>query len=81
MPVFSGKVLENFEKNGQGIMIETGKGAAVEAMNEGNVMFAGVKEDQEKPLSSSTLIKHRPRMVISMKSRLVYMNLLQQQPW
>src|SRR3954462_4301897 len=40
VPVFSGKILENFEKNGQGIMIETAKGAPVEAMNEGNVMFA-----------------------------------------
>ncbi|MGX6442912.1 peptidoglycan DD-metalloendopeptidase family protein [Neobacillus sp. K501] len=44
IPVFSGKVLENFEKNGQGIMIETGVGALVEAMNEGWVEFAGVKE-------------------------------------
>ncbi|MEH7254101.1 M23 family metallopeptidase [Neobacillus niacini] len=54
IPVFSGKVLENFEKNGQGIMIETGKGASVEAMNEGNVMFAGVKEDTGK----TVIIQH-----------------------
>jgi stage IV sporulation protein FA len=39
-----GKILENFEKNGQGIMIETNKGAAVQAINGGNVVFAGVKE-------------------------------------
>ncbi|MBY0146707.1 M23 family metallopeptidase [Neobacillus niacini] len=54
IPVFSGKVLENFEKNGQGIMIETTKGAAVEAMKEGNVMFAGVKEDTGK----TVIIQH-----------------------
>lgn len=54
VPVFSGKVLENFEKNGQGIMIETGKGAPVEAMNEGNVMFAGVKEGTGK----TVIIQH-----------------------
>lgn len=54
VPVFSGKVLENFEKNGQGIMIETTKGAPVEAMNEGNVMFAGVKEDTGK----TVIIQH-----------------------
>jgi stage IV sporulation protein FA len=54
IPVFSGKVLVNFEKNGQGIMIETAKGAAVEAMKEGNVMFAGVKEDTGK----TVIIQH-----------------------
>jgi stage IV sporulation protein FA len=54
IPVFSGKVLENFEKNGQGIMIETASGAAVEAMKEGNVMFAGVKEDTGK----TVIIQH-----------------------
>ena len=54
IPVFSGKVLENFEKNGQGIMIETTKGATVEAMKEGNVMFAGVKEDTGK----TVIIQH-----------------------
>ncbi|MEH7273190.1 M23 family metallopeptidase [Neobacillus vireti] len=54
IPVFSGKILENFEKNGQGVMIETTKGAPVEAMNEGNVMFAGVKEDTGK----TVIIQH-----------------------
>ena len=48
IPVFSGKVLENFEKDGQGIMIETGNGASVEVMNEGFVKFAGVKEGLRK---------------------------------
>ncbi len=54
IPVFSGKVLENFEKNGQGIMIETINGAPVEAMKEGNVMFAGVKDDTGK----TVIIQH-----------------------
>jgi stage IV sporulation protein FA len=40
----SGKVLESFEKNGQGIMIETGSQSSVEAMSEGIVTFAGKKE-------------------------------------
>lgn len=54
IPVFSGKVLENFEKNGQGITIETSNGAPVEAMNEGNVTFAGVKEG----LGKTVIIQH-----------------------
>jgi stage IV sporulation protein FA len=54
IPVFSGKVLENFEKNGQGIMIETAKGATVEAMNEGMVEFIGVKEG----LGKTVIIQH-----------------------
>ncbi|CAM3940270.1 M23 family metallopeptidase [Mesobacillus thioparans] len=40
----SGKILEDFGDNGQRIMIETGKGAGVEAMNEGLVHFVGMKE-------------------------------------
>lgn len=40
----SGKILEDFGDNGQRITIETGKGAAVEAMNEGLVHFVGMKE-------------------------------------
>ncbi|PLR93853.1 M23 family metallopeptidase [Bacillus sp. T33-2] len=40
----SGKIIEDFGANGQRITIETGKGTAVEAMNEGLVSFAGVKE-------------------------------------
>ncbi|RDU35118.1 M23 family peptidase [Neobacillus piezotolerans] len=39
-----GKILENFEKNGQGIMIETEKEAPIEAINAGFVTFAGIKE-------------------------------------
>ncbi|MEW8969072.1 MAG: M23 family metallopeptidase [Mesobacillus sp.] len=40
----SGKILEDFGDNGQRIMIETGKGAGVEAMDEGLVHFVGMKE-------------------------------------
>lgn len=50
----SGRILENFQKNGQGIMIETGKGAQVEAMNEGIVQFAGVKDG----LGKTVIIQH-----------------------
>ncbi|WP_174524223.1 M23 family metallopeptidase [Neobacillus soli] len=49
-----GKILENFEKNGQGIMIETGKGAAVQAINDGFVHFIGVKEG----LGKTVIIQH-----------------------
>jgi stage IV sporulation protein FA len=40
----SGRIIEDFAENGQGIMIETNKGASVNALNEGIVTFAGVKE-------------------------------------
>jgi stage IV sporulation protein FA len=40
----SGKILEDFDVNGQRITIETGKGAEVEAMNEGITRFIGEKE-------------------------------------
>lgn len=40
----TGKVLESFQDNGQGVMIETNK-KMVEAMNEGIVIEAGEKED------------------------------------
>lgn len=40
----SGKILEDFGDNGQRITIETGKGADVEAMNEGLVHFVGIKD-------------------------------------
>jgi stage IV sporulation protein FA len=50
----SGRILENFQKNGQGIMIETSKGTKVEAMNGGIVQFAGVKEG----LGKTVIIQH-----------------------
>ncbi|MHC0037487.1 peptidoglycan DD-metalloendopeptidase family protein [Pseudoneobacillus sp. C159] len=40
----SGRIIEDFAKNGQGIMIETGKEASVEALHGGIVTFAGMKE-------------------------------------
>ncbi|ULT55823.1 M23 family metallopeptidase [Neobacillus drentensis] len=49
-----GKILENFEKNGQGIMIETSKGAPVQAINDGLVTFAGVKEG----IGKTVIIQH-----------------------
>ncbi len=50
----SGRVLENFEKNGQGVMIETKSSAPVEAMNEGIVVFAGTKDK----LGKTVIIQH-----------------------
>jgi stage IV sporulation protein FA len=50
----SGRLLENFEKNGQGIMIETGKDAPVQTINDGFVHFAGVKEG----LGKTVIIEH-----------------------
>lgn len=49
-----GKILENFKKNGQGIMIETGKSAPVQAINDGIVTFAGIKEG----LGKTVIIQH-----------------------
>lgn len=40
----SGKILEDFEVNGKRIMIQTGKGAEVEAMNEGIIRYVGNQE-------------------------------------
>ncbi|TYS19934.1 M23 family metallopeptidase [Rossellomorea vietnamensis] len=50
----SAKVVENFKSNGQGIMVETGKGSLVEAMQGGLVTFAGKKED----LGQTVIIQH-----------------------
>jgi stage IV sporulation protein FA len=50
----SGRILENFEKNGQGIMIETGKGAPVKAIKEGVVTSVGVKDG----LGKTIVIQH-----------------------
>lgn len=50
----SGRILENFAKDGQGIMIETEKGKPVTTMNEGIVRFAGVKEG----LGKTVIIQH-----------------------
>lgn len=50
----SGTIVENFETNGQGIMVETGKNAEVEAITEGLVSFAGIKDDHGK----TVIIQH-----------------------
>ncbi len=50
----SGKISQSFEVNGEGIMIETGKDSKVEAMNEGIVIFAGVKDN----LGQTIIIQH-----------------------
>lgn len=50
----SGRILENFKKNGQGVMVETGKGAPVKAFNEGIVTFSGVKEG----IGKTVIIQH-----------------------
>ncbi|MGG3894910.1 peptidoglycan DD-metalloendopeptidase family protein [Geobacillus stearothermophilus] len=50
----SGRILESFEKNGEGVTIETENGAKVEAMKEGIVTFAGMKEN----LGKTVVIQH-----------------------
>jgi stage IV sporulation protein FA len=51
----AGKILESFDVNGQGIMVETGSETTVEAMNEGVVTFAGNKDS----LGKTVIIQHR----------------------
>lgn len=43
----SGRILEGFEKNGQGIMVETGTNSSVAAVNEGMITFIGQKDEIE----------------------------------
>ncbi len=50
----SGKVLENFQTNGQGILIETAVNAKVEAIDEGKVIYVGDKEQ----IGESVVIQH-----------------------
>jgi stage IV sporulation protein FA len=50
----SGKILEEFGQDGQKITIETGKGAAVEAMNGGLVRFIG----QQEGFGQTVVIQH-----------------------
>jgi stage IV sporulation protein FA len=45
LPVLSTRILENFEKNGQGIMIETGNNSQAEAIYEGTVEYIGTKSE------------------------------------
>ncbi|HZG60687.1 MAG TPA: M23 family metallopeptidase [Anoxybacillus sp.] len=53
VPAF-GRVLESFDVNGQGVMVETGIEASVEAMNEGIVIFAGTKDK----IGKTVIIQH-----------------------
>ncbi|KUP06960.1 peptidase M23 [Bacillus coahuilensis m2-6] len=49
-----GKVIENFESNGKGIMVQTAPQLPVEAMKGGLVVFAGKKDD----LGETVIIQH-----------------------
>lgn len=50
----TGRVLEKFTENGQGIMVETDNNASVEAMSEGIVIFAGTKDK----IGKTVIIQH-----------------------
>ncbi|MFD1736038.1 peptidoglycan DD-metalloendopeptidase family protein [Bacillus salitolerans] len=45
VPAVGWRILENFEANGQGVMIETESESFVEAMSEGTVIYIGQKPD------------------------------------
>jgi stage IV sporulation protein FA len=53
----SGKVIENFKTNGQGIMLETEFGEDVAAMKGGLIIFAGKKEE----LGNTVVIQHKDK--------------------
>ncbi|MGR3765203.1 peptidoglycan DD-metalloendopeptidase family protein [Rossellomorea sp. NS-SX7] len=53
----SGKVVENFKANGQGIMLETGFGEDVAAMKGGLIIFAGKKDK----LGNTVVIQHEDK--------------------
>ncbi|EJQ47159.1 M23 family metallopeptidase [Bacillus hominis] len=50
----SGKVMQGFQKNGQGVFVQTATNATVESVNEGIVVFAGKKEE----LGNTVQIQH-----------------------
>ncbi|WP_409301932.1 peptidoglycan DD-metalloendopeptidase family protein [Peribacillus sp. SCS-155] len=50
----TGKIAESFDDNGEGIILETGPDASVDATKEGIVIFAGNKED----LGKTVVIQH-----------------------
>lgn len=50
----SAKITQTFETNGEGIIVETSKGSKVAAINEGRVMFAGMKEG----IGKTIIIQH-----------------------
>lgn len=50
----AGRVLEPFTKDSQGIMVETGRDSVIEAINDGYVIFTGVKDD----IGKTVVIQH-----------------------
>jgi stage IV sporulation protein FA len=50
----SGKVLQNFKTNGQGVLFQTNVNATVDAVNEGVAIFVGTKQD----LGNTVIIQH-----------------------
>ena len=48
------RLRKRFETNGEGIIVETSKGSKVAAINEGRVMFAGMKEG----IGKTIIIQH-----------------------
>jgi stage IV sporulation protein FA len=50
----SGKVLQSFKSNGQGILVQTNINAPVDAVNEGVAIFVGKKAD----LGNTVIIQH-----------------------
>ncbi|WP_028402941.1 M23 family metallopeptidase [Ectobacillus panaciterrae] len=50
----SGKVLQSFKANGQGVLVQTNINASVDAVNEGVAIFVGKKED----LGNTIIIQH-----------------------
>ncbi|WP_110111484.1 M23 family metallopeptidase [Bacillus sp. CGMCC 1.16541] len=54
VPVAGSKVVETFEKTGQGITVETDSNSVVEVMNEGFVEFVGTKEG----LGKTVVVQH-----------------------
>lgn len=51
----SAKITQTFETNGEGIIVETGKGSKAEAINDGLVIFAGTK----KGIGKTIIIQHK----------------------
>lgn len=50
----SGKIMQTFQKNGQGVLVQTAMNATVESVNEGVVIFTGKKEE----LGNTVRIQH-----------------------
>ncbi|WP_100331717.1 M23 family metallopeptidase [Bacillus xiapuensis] len=50
----SGRILEDFQSNGKGIIVETGPQEQVKAIKDGTVIFAGKKEE----LGETVIVQH-----------------------